>query len=84
MKIIASILGKMFSGGKLVGRIGGDEFVIFIPENLDKADISDCVLRIKRRFQKLQLPSSLCLKISMTVAGNVVQEEDDFVELFDR
>ena len=28
---IANVLKKMFSGRNLVGRVGGDEFVIFIP-----------------------------------------------------
>ncbi|MEG2393907.1 MAG: GGDEF domain-containing protein, partial [Ruthenibacterium sp.] len=42
------------------------------------------VLQIEHRFQKLQLPGSLCLKVSMTVVGNAAQKGEKFVELFDR
>ncbi|MEG1684016.1 MAG: GGDEF domain-containing protein [Oscillospiraceae bacterium] len=88
LKIVATILMQMFSGGglseRLVGRIGGDEFVVFLPDSLDKTAISACVLRIEHRFQKLQLPSSLFLKVSMTVVGSVARKGENFVGLFDR
>ncbi|MEG0780895.1 MAG: GGDEF domain-containing protein, partial [Oscillospiraceae bacterium] len=88
LKIVATVLMQMFSGsrlsGRLVGRIGGDEFVVFLPESLDRSALSACILQIEHRFQKLQLPSSLCLRVSMTVVGKVAQKGETFVDLFDR
>ncbi|MEG2119328.1 MAG: GGDEF domain-containing protein, partial [Pseudoflavonifractor sp.] len=56
----------------------------FLPDSLDKTAISAYALRIEHRFQTLQLPSSLCIKASMTVVGNAARKGEGFMELFDR
>ncbi|MEG2259345.1 MAG: GGDEF domain-containing protein [Oscillospiraceae bacterium] len=88
LKSVANILTKMFPESdmcrRLVGRIGGDEFVVFLPENLNACEISACILQIRNRFQKLRISSSLFFKISMTVSGAASKQNDNFVQLFDR
>ncbi|MEG2677996.1 MAG: GGDEF domain-containing protein, partial [Oscillospiraceae bacterium] len=88
LKSVANILTKMFPESdmcrRLVGRIGGDEFVVFLPENLNACEISACILQIRNRFQKLRISSSLFFKISMTVSGAASKQNDNFLQLFDR
>ncbi|MEG1931767.1 MAG: GGDEF domain-containing protein, partial [Pygmaiobacter sp.] len=64
--------------------IGGDEFVIFLPDSLEENAIADRIQQIENRFKMLQLPSSLCLKVSLTIAGGRARQTDHFVGLFDR
>ena len=64
---IASVLKKMFNGQNLVGRVGGDEFVIFIPSILEDARTAGECLRIQERFREVRLGDSILIKLSITI-----------------
>lgn len=81
---IAEVLEKMAFRTDIVGRVGGDEFVIFMPVSQDEAFIESRCRQIEQRFQKLPRPQFVVKKISLTVCGSCYQDGDDYQSLFDR
>lgn len=81
---IGDILNKMFGGRNLVGRVGGDEFAIFLPSDLDDASLKSRCVQIKERFREIRVNKTILVKISMTVSFSRYQENDTYCSLFDR
>lgn len=80
LKEIAETLSRMFFRNDIIGRIGGDEFVVFIPVNQDMDFINERCQQIKNRFRDIKLPKAL----SITVCGALYQDGDDYLRMFDR
>lgn len=81
---IAHILQKMFGGRNLTGRVGGDEFVIFIPELLDESTLRETCQRIRSRFREIHLDhSSIHLNLSVTVDGADTLSGKRYRDIFD-
>lgn len=81
---IAEVLEKMAFRTDIVGRVGGDEFVIFMPVSQEEAFIESRCRQIEQRFQKLPRPQFVVKRISLTVCGSCYQDGDDYQSLFDR
>lgn len=84
LRSMAYILKKMVFGNDILGRIGGDEFVIFMSVQPGPNFIEERCRQIKQQF--LSLPDSLCVvsKLSVTICGSIYQKGDDYQSLFDR
>lgn len=80
LKDLAQILKKMIFRNDIIGRVGGDEFVVFIPVKQDMEFVEERCRQIKRRFRD----SSFQRTVSLTVCGTVYQEGDDYLSMFDR
>lgn len=81
---IAEVLKKMAFRTDIVGRVGGDEFVIFMPVSQDEEFIVSRCRQIEQRFQKLPRSQFVVKKISLTVCGSCYEDGDDYQSLFDR
>lgn len=81
---IGDILNKMFGGRNLVGRVGGDEFAIFLPAALDDASLKSRCVQIRERFREIRVKKTILVKVSMTVSFSRYQEDDSYCSLFDR
>ena len=80
---IANVLKKMFSGRNLVGRVGGDEFVIFIPSVLDESMTAGECLRIQERFREVRLGDSILIKLSITIDSSDSRTCSRYRDMFD-
>ena len=80
---IANVLKKMFSGRNLVGRVGGDEFVIFIPSVLDDSMTAGECLRIQERFREVRLGDSILIKLSITIDSSDSRTCSRYRDMFD-
>ena len=80
---IANVLKKMFSGRNLVGRVGGDEFVIFIPSVLDDPMTAGECLRIQERFREVRLGDSILIKLSITIDSADSRTCTKYRDMFD-
>lgn len=81
---IAELLEKLAFRTDIVGRVGGDEFVIFMPVNQGNGFIESRCRQIEQRFQELPRSHYIVRKISLTVCGSGYQEGDDYQSMFDR
>lgn len=81
---IGDVLNKMFGGRNLVGRVGGDEFAVFMPADLDETSLKSRCAQIKERFREMRVKGTILLKMSMTVSWSRYQQEDSYRSLFDR
>ena len=84
LKNVARILEKIVFGNDIVGRIGGDEFVIFMTVYPGANFIEERCQQIKERFRNLPNSSCVVSKLSVTVCGSIYREGDTYQSLFDR
>lgn len=80
---IAKILKLMVLKNDIVGRIGGDEFVIYLPVNRDKRFAETRSRQIKDRLAELSMPD-VAIKLSASVGWSIYEEGDDYQTIFDR
>lgn len=80
---IARILKLMVLKNDIVARIGGDEFVIYLPVNRDKHFAEERGRQIKERLAALSLPDAM-IKLSVSVGWGIYEDGDDYQTIFDR
>lgn len=84
LKGIASLLEKMTLHSDLLGRVGGDEFVIFMPISQGPDFIKSRCRQIEQRFCSLPPSRFAVRRISLTVCGACGQPGDRYRDLFKR
>ena len=79
LKRVAQILSYMIRYNDILGRCGGDEFIIFMPECLDMGQAQENCRRIQERFhadgrrEKDRIPLSLTVVWELRKPGNTYQ-----------
>lgn len=68
----------------ILGRVGGDEFVIFMPIAQDLTFVENRCKQMQKSLKKLQVDDKFNLCISLTIAGSVYKEHDTYLEMFER
>lgn len=84
LKGVAGILGKMAFPNDIVARVGGDEFVIFMPISQGEDFIESRCRQIEQRFLDLKQSQFVVSKLSLTVCGSSYQPGDNYNRLFNR
>ena len=77
------MLKKMFPSGCLIGRCGGDEFAIFMPQTLEEEDIQRRCRQIRERFVRVEVNGTVILRLSMTICGGSYHPGFEYKDLFD-
>ncbi len=73
LQSVGDTLHKMFPEPNLVGRIGGDEFIIFVRHTMDDSGISSRCAQVRGRFREVRIQGGLLLKLGMTIFGTGYQ-----------
>ena len=81
---LAALMKEIFGGENLVGRFGGDEFVIFMSVKQDQNFIEERCRQIRQQFLNLPPDQFMVTRLSVTVCGSIYQKGDDYQRLFDR
>lgn len=81
---VVRILSLMTFKNDILGRVGGDEFVIYMPLAQDQSFVDERCRQIRTRLLGIQMTSPLINGISVTVCGSLYQSGDDYKSLFDR
>lgn len=81
---IGQVLSKMYPKNSFVGRVGGDEFVIFLSSSYSEKEMDEKCIRIKERFREVRIQNKIIVKLSMSVAWARSQNGDTYRSLFDR
>lgn len=81
---MAHILGKMTMYNEILGRVGGDKFVIFMPVSQEQDYIEARCSQFKQRFSRLSPSHFIVSKLSLAVWGRSYQSGDDYESMFNR
>lgn len=81
---VVRILSLMTFKQDLLGRVDGDEFVIYMPLSQNQNFIDERCRQIRTRMLGIQTASLFTNGISVTVCGSLYQPGDDYKSLFDR
>lgn len=84
LREIARVLGSMAFREDVIGRVGGDEFVIYMPVEESGAFLEDRCRQLRSRLSEIQPGRAASSRISVTVSGSAFQPGDDYIQLFDR
>jgi len=80
---IAEKLRTMVFRTDILGRVGGDEFVIFMPIGQEERFVEERCVQIRDRLRFVELDGQE-FQLSVTVAGALAEQGDDYQTLFDR
>lgn len=84
LRQIGSILKKMNRENSLVGRVGGDEFAVFYPQEMDMSMISMRCEQIQKRMMDISLPNGKKIPLTVTMGWADSAGCRFYQELFDR
>ncbi len=75
---VAYVLDSMVFKHDIVGRIGGDEFVVFMPVDQDREFITERCRQIQERLQEVSLTSDLRIGLSVSLGGAICRKGDTY------
>ena len=82
---IGQVLGLLFLVEEpVVGRVGGDEFVLYFPGKKGPDFVPSAVRRVRDRLAAVPIQPDSGVYLSVSVAGSAAQPGDDYLTLFDR
>lgn len=84
LKGIADMLGRITLRHDLLGRIGEDEFAIFMPISQEPDFIDSRCRQIEEQFRDLSSSQLVVSRLSVAVSGSAYQPGDDYQRLFER
>lgn len=84
LKETARILGFMFSRRDLIGRLEGDEFLIFSPGAYSADFLESKIMQLKNRFRSITLPSGISCRLTVYADGGLFRPGDTYRALMRR
>lgn len=84
LRKIAQILNNMAFREDIVGRVGGDEFVVYMPISQGGDFLEERCRQLKNRLSEIQPGRGASSRISVSVSGALYEQGDDYIKLFDR
>ncbi len=84
LKQVAQTLGYMIRNGDVLGRIGGDEFVIFMPGCRDSETAQRIGRRIEERFRTDKRKEGRGISLLVTVGAAVRQKGETYASMLER
>lgn len=81
---VAKLLEYMTLRDDIVGRISGDEFVVFSPHFTEQSNMDDRCWMIERRFREFQQSNGNGIPLSVTIGSSLCEENDTYVTLLTR
>lgn len=84
LKQVAQTLGYMVRRDDVLGRIGGDEFVIFMPDCTDSQRAEEIGRRIENRFNANRRKENKGIAVQVATACTLWHEGDTYQAMFER
>lgn len=84
LKELAGIMNFYFFKKDIIGRIGGDEFAVFLPGEYSQKMVESKVESLNGRFAQAGKTRGIRSRMRITVGATFVQEGDCFITLYER
>lgn len=84
LKETAKILGFLFSRKELIGRLDGNEFLIFSPGSDSTERMESRIQQLKGRFRSITLPDGNSCRLSVSISAEPLQPGDTYRSLMNR
>lgn len=78
LQSVAYVLDSMVFKHDIVGRIGGDEFVVFMPVDQNREFITERCRQIRERLQEVSLSDELRIGLSVSLGGVIFRKGDTY------
>ncbi len=79
---VANLLKKHFNGSELIGRIGGDEFMVFLPYIRDVEQLKQRLEGLLEEFEGLLIEEQEGFRFGCSLGATIIQRERDFTTLY--
>lgn len=79
---IANLLKKHFNGTELLGRIGGDEFMVFVPYVRDSAQLKQRMEMFLEECNQMLIGAQTDFRVCCSLGATIIKENRDFITLF--
>lgn len=79
---VANLLKKHFNGTELIGRIGGDEFMVFVPYVRDSAQLKQRMGVFLEECNHLLIGNDIDFHVCCSLGATIIREDRNFVTLF--
>ncbi|MBO1680326.1 GGDEF domain-containing protein [Bittarella massiliensis (ex Durand et al. 2017)] len=80
---VAQVLRYLAFKSDVVGRVGGDEFVVYMPLEQDERSIKERARQINAHLREIPIGGA-SFPLTASVGGSLYQPGDDYQSLFDR
>lgn len=79
---VANLLKKQFNGTELIGRIGGDEFMIFVPYVRDSIHLKQKMGVFVEECNKMLIENQVDFHVCCSLGATIIREDRNFAVLF--
>lgn len=79
---VANLLKKHFNGTELIGRIGGDEFMVFVPYVRDSAQLKQRMGSFLEECNQMLIGKQMDFHVCCSLGATIIREDRNFVTLF--
>lgn len=79
---VANLLKKHFNGTELIGRIGGDEFMVFVPYIRDSAQLKQRMKEFLEECNQMLIGKQTDFHVCCSLGAAIIRENRNFVTLF--
>lgn len=83
LRAVGELLPDVFRGSDLIGRFGGDEFVMLVKGGIGVRALTEKCLQIQRRFGELRIPDS-GERFTCSIGCAMIRGGETFEQLFRR
>lgn len=84
LRQLAVIMQEQAREISIIARLGGDEYILFFPESVQRQDAIDTVCAIQKRFLAYMREFSPELKVSLSAGGTQRTRKEDIHQLYDQ
>lgn len=84
LRAIAGVLDSMVFKFDVVGRVNGDEFVVYMPVDQDEKFLHERCRQIRDRLKEIHLPGGVVISVSLSAGGSVYGKGDSYDSMFER
>lgn len=82
LRKLASSMIENFRQGDLLARVGGDEYMVFVPDTIPQEALADKLASLQESIKNIPTPDGNCLDIHLSIGGALYQSGNNFEQMY--